>query len=85
MGFSVWQLLIVAVVILVLFGRGKISEMMGDFGKGVKSFKQGIADEDKPSEPTRQIPPPHAGDGAVPPLTPETRSTDTKDDRGTPL
>lgn len=83
MGFSVWQLLIVAVVILVLFGRGKISEMMGDFGKGVKSFKQGIADEDKPSEPTRQIPPPHAGDGAVPPQTSETRSTDSKDDRGT--
>ena len=36
------QLLIIALVILVLFGRGKISEMMGDFGKGVKSFKQGM-------------------------------------------
>ena len=48
MGLSVWQLLIIAAVILVLFGKGKISEMMGDFGKGVKSFKQGMADEDKP-------------------------------------
>jgi sec-independent protein translocase protein TatA len=40
-----WQLLIVAVVILVLFGRGRISEMMGDFGKGIKSFKQGMNEE----------------------------------------
>lgn len=42
---SIWQVLIVAVVILVLFGRGRISEMMGDFGKGIKSFKQGMNDE----------------------------------------
>ncbi|MEC7421260.1 MAG: twin-arginine translocase TatA/TatE family subunit, partial [Pseudomonadota bacterium] len=41
MGLSVWQLAIIAVVVLVLFGRGRISEMMGDFGKGIKSFKQG--------------------------------------------
>ncbi|NTZ42230.1 twin-arginine translocase TatA/TatE family subunit [Altererythrobacter sp. SALINAS58] len=41
------QLLIIAVVILVLFGRGKISEMMGDFGKGVKSFRAGMSDEDE--------------------------------------
>ncbi|GAA0284835.1 twin-arginine translocase TatA/TatE family subunit [Alteraurantiacibacter aestuarii] len=39
------QLIIIAVVILVLFGRGRISEMMGDFGKGVKSFRQGMSDE----------------------------------------
>ncbi len=87
MGLSVWQLLIIALVILVLFGRGKISEMMGDFGKGVKSFKAGMAEEDKPSQPTRQIPPPHAGDGAVPPQPAENRSTETSstksgDDRG---
>lgn len=73
MGFSVWQLLIIAVVILVLFGRGKISEMMGDFGKGVKSFKQGMSEEEKPSEPTRQIPPPNAAEGAVPPTPTETK------------
>ncbi|WAT19090.1 twin-arginine translocase TatA/TatE family subunit [Aurantiacibacter sp. MUD11] len=41
------QLLIIALVILVLFGRGRISEMMGDFGKGVKSFRQGMSDEAK--------------------------------------
>ena len=43
---SLPHLLIVALLILVLFGRGRISEMMGDFGKGIKSFKQGVADAD---------------------------------------
>jgi sec-independent protein translocase protein TatA len=59
MGLSLPHLLIVALVVLVLFGRGRISEMMGDFGKGIKSFKQGMADEDnKPaSPPPAQIPP----------------------------
>ncbi len=42
MSLGPWQLIIIAIVILVLFGRGKISEMMGDFGKGIKSFKQGM-------------------------------------------
>ncbi|MFN5901863.1 MAG: twin-arginine translocase TatA/TatE family subunit, partial [Novosphingobium sp.] len=45
-GFSIWHWVIVLLVVLVLFGRGRISEIMGDFGKGVKSFKQGIADEE---------------------------------------
>ena len=42
-----FQIIIIALVILVLFGRGRISEMMGDFGKGVKSFRQGLSEEDK--------------------------------------
>jgi sec-independent protein translocase protein TatA len=41
-----FQILIIALVILVLFGRGRISEMMGDFGKGVKSFRQGLNEDD---------------------------------------
>lgn len=45
--------LVVAVVVLVLFGRGKIAATMGDFGKGVKSFRKGLA-EDDPSK--RQLP-----------------------------
>ncbi|MBV1916825.1 MAG: twin-arginine translocase TatA/TatE family subunit, partial [Sphingomonadaceae bacterium] len=48
MNVGPWQLIIIALVILVLFGRGKISEMMGDFGKGIKSFKKGMADERQP-------------------------------------
>lgn len=49
MGLSIWQLLIIALVVLVLFGRGRISEMMGDFGKGIKSFKQGMNEDETPS------------------------------------
>lgn len=48
-GFSLVHWIIVLLVILILFGRGRISEIMGDFGKGIKSFKQGINDEDKPA------------------------------------
>ena len=48
-GLSIAHLLILALVVLVLFGRGRISEMMGDFGKGIKSFKAGINEEtDRP-------------------------------------
>ena len=46
MNVGPFQILIIALVILVLFGRGRISEMMGDFGKGIKSFKKGIAEVD---------------------------------------
>jgi sec-independent protein translocase protein TatA len=55
MGLSLPHLLIVALVVLVLFGRGRISEMMGDFGKGIKSFKQGMNEETDPPV----TPPPH--------------------------
>ena len=57
-GMSLWHWVIVALVILVLFGRGKISEMMGDFGKGVSSFKKGLAETEDPIKPAAQIPPP---------------------------
>ena len=48
MGFtSIWHWIIVLVVVLVLFGgRGKISSLMGDFGKGLKNFKKGVSSED---------------------------------------
>lgn len=46
--FSIWHWLVVIVVIMLLFGRGKISELMGDVAKGVKSFKKGLADDDEP-------------------------------------
>ena len=60
MGLSLPHLIVLALVVLLLFGRGKISELMGDFGKGIKSFKQGVADEttDRPvTPPPAQIPP----------------------------
>ena len=45
--FSIWHWIVVVVLFLLLFGgRGKISELMGDFAQGIKSFKKGMADED---------------------------------------
>ena len=45
---GIWQWVVVLVIVLVLFGgRGKISQLMGDFGKGLKSFKKGVK-EDEP-------------------------------------
>ena len=67
MGFgSIWHWVIVLIVVLVLFGRGRVSEIMGDFGKGIKSFKQGLAD-DQPTQappPAAQIPAPDAAPAA---------------------
>ena len=45
MGPSWWQILIVLVLFVLLFGRGKISDLMGDVAKGIKSFKTGLADD----------------------------------------
>jgi sec-independent protein translocase protein TatA len=55
---SIWHWIIVLGIGLLLFGgRGKISDLMGDFAKGIKSFKKGLADdEDKPAEPAKTDP-----------------------------
>ena len=47
MGISFWQIIIVVALLVILFGRGKISDLMGDVAKGVKSFKKGMSDEDE--------------------------------------
>jgi sec-independent protein translocase protein TatA len=48
-GLSIWHILLIAVVVLVLFGgRGKLSDIMGDFAKGIKSFKKGLSDDEQP-------------------------------------
>ncbi len=60
MGFgSIWHWVIVLVIVLLLFGSGKISNIMGDVAKGIKSFKKGMKDDgdddDKPSAPGKTI------------------------------
>ena len=45
MGISFWQIAIVIVLVVLLFGRGKISSLMGDVAKGIKSFKKGMSDD----------------------------------------
>ena len=45
MGISFWQIAIVVVIVVLLFGRGKISSLKGDVAKGIKSFKKGMSDD----------------------------------------
>jgi sec-independent protein translocase protein TatA len=53
---SIWHWMIVIVVVLLLFGRGKISDLMGDVAGGIKAFKKGMAEDDTPkSEPVKSI------------------------------
>lgn len=49
--FSIWHWAIVILIVVLLFGRGKISDLMGDVAKGIKSFKRGLAEEDTADEP----------------------------------
>jgi sec-independent protein translocase protein TatA len=48
-GFSIWHILILAIILLLLFGGNRFSSMMGDVAKGIKSFKQGMADDEDES------------------------------------
>ena len=65
-GFSIWHILILAILVLLLFGGSQFSNMMGDLAKGMKQFKQGMADEEddkyrryedqRRNEPPRRLP-----------------------------
>ena len=56
---SIWHWIVVIAVVLLLFGRGKISELMGDVAQGIKSFKKGMQDDDQtaaaPDAPVKSI------------------------------
>jgi sec-independent protein translocase protein TatA len=54
-GFSLWHWLIVGIVILLLFGKGRFSSMMGDVAQGLKSFKKGMAEEDEVTPAQRTL------------------------------
>jgi sec-independent protein translocase protein TatA len=60
-GFSLFHWLVLGVLILLLFGRGRFSEMMGDVAKGLKSFKKGLTEDEEtgtarhPAEPPKRI------------------------------
>ena len=55
-GFSIWHILIFAIILLLLFGGNRFSSMMGDVATGLTSFKQGMADDDEKKADPRQIP-----------------------------
>lgn len=77
-GFSLWHWLIVGIIILLLFGKGRFSDMMGDVAKGLKSFKKGMSeDEDKPSEPPRRL----ETERRIDPATDRTRAADADERR----
>lgn len=48
---SIWHWLIVLIVVMLLFGSGKVSTLMGDLAKGVKTFRKTMAEDDKPAPP----------------------------------
>ncbi len=54
--FSIWHWMVVLVVVLLLFGSGKVSGLMGDFAKGIKSFKKNMAEDDVSMEASADRP-----------------------------
>ncbi len=52
-GASIWHWIVVGLIVVLLFGRGKISEMMGDVAKGIKAFKKGMSEDDTATASTQ--------------------------------
>ena len=50
-GFSIWHWLVVGLVVILLFGKGRISDVMGDLAKGIKSFKKGLSEDEAQPAP----------------------------------
>ena len=71
-GLSIWHWMVVLLVVLLLFGSGKVSNLMGDFAKGIKAFKKNMADDESmeasASPPATTIAPPGT---VVPPVVHE--------------
>ena len=74
---SIWHWLIVLLVVMLLFGAGRISGVMGDLGRGIKSFKKGL-NEDDDEEPVARRPQPRLSDER-PAETPTTTAQPTAD------
>lgn len=55
MSLSFWQIALVAVLFLLLFGRGKIPQLMGDLAEGIKSFRKGVSDVSSDAEESNQL------------------------------
>ncbi len=56
-GVSIWHWIVVGVIVMLLFGRGKVSELMGDVAKGIKSFKKGMAEDDESTPSATNVDP----------------------------
>jgi len=53
--FSIWHWLVVGIIVMLLFGKGRFSDMMGDVAKGIKSFKKGMAEEEEQPRPAPRL------------------------------
>lgn len=73
-GLSIWHWLVVGILVLLLFGKGRFSDMMGDVAKGLKSFKKGMSEEEETPAAPRQI---EAKDQATPTATPAATTSET--------
>lgn len=62
---SIWHWVLVIGVVLLLFGRGKISELMGDVARGIKSFKAGLKDDEQAAQENKPLSPPNEPAGAA--------------------
>ena len=79
-GLSPWHIIIIVLVLLVLFGgRGKLSGFMGDAAKGIKAFKDGLKDEDKPEDKSTTT----AAPGALPRTDAEKEAVRREEDKHT--
>ena len=76
-GFSLWHWLIVGVIILLLFGKGRFSDMMGDVAKGIKSFKKGMSEDEEAAAAQRRI----EGDRTVDATVDRTRAAEPTERR----
>jgi sec-independent protein translocase protein TatA len=66
MSIGIWQVVLILVIVLILFGAGKLPKVMGDVAKGVKNFKSGLKDEDgEPKEAIAADVTPSAGEARV--------------------
>lgn len=75
---SIWHWLVVLAVVLLLFGSGKVSTLMGDFAKGIKSFKKNMAEDDPPAAAPADKPVGSIAADASAAETPSSQNTSSK-------
>jgi sec-independent protein translocase protein TatA len=68
--FSIWHWMIVIVVVMLLFGRSKVSDLMGNLAQGVKAFKKAMSEDEKPVETRSDAPSQHQVDRSSPTAEP---------------
>ena len=74
MGLSVWHVVVVLVVVLILFGAGKLPQVMGDVAKGIKNFKAGLNDDGDKRDAAPEAPASIAQHGATAPQGAESKA-----------